>query len=350
MVATCPTFDSPCLFGRDLVRFKEIVPAWYERQLKPLANSELPWAILYPTDFLPVTNAEQMRAINDFTHGLSKYLEVPPRQISLQESWSKTSPVEEKVLDVFLQNVGRPLCNLKCTKSVHRHRNMVSSMMRTIVSTTSAATMKRRSEGHLMPLKLSDGCGGLSDLRSVHLELALLMHYRGIARLLNKAQRDEALKRFATFRQWFLDEIMQPEKQRAVMILPIERLEPRYRDKPPEIPSVPPTSINVLFISPTLGSPELTVPSMLYIQGVIGLSNPHAKVLSQLPRWPSLRESQTAWNISPAQSRFWDHLTLTCSLSRWCKHFWRMPAGPSLCKPAAAWDLPSRSIDKFLKR
>lgn len=265
MVATCPTFDSPCLFGRELSRFKEIVPVWYERQLKPPGNSELPWAILYPTDFLPVTNAEQMRAINDFTHGLSKYLKVSPRKISLAESWSKTSPVEEKVLDVFMQNVGCSVRNLERAKSGHRHRNMDSSMMRTIVSTTSAATTKKRSEGHLMPLKLLDGCGGLPGHRSFHLEFTLLIYCRGIARLLNKSQRDEALKRFTTFRQWFIDEILQTKKQRAIMILPIERLEPRYRDKPPEIPSVPPTSINVLFISPTLGGPELTVPSMLYL-------------------------------------------------------------------------------------
>jgi hypothetical protein len=273
MVATCPTFDSPCLFGRELGRFKEIVPAWYERQLKPPGNSELPWAILYPTDFLPVANAEQMRAINDFTHGLSRYLKVLPRKISLTESWSKTSPVEEKVLDVFMQNVGCSLRNLECAKSGHRYRNMDSSMTRTIVSTTSVATTKRGSEGQLMPLKLLDGCGGLFDLRSFHLEIALLIHCRGIARLLSKSQHDEALKRFAVFRQWLIDEILQTKRQRAVMILPIERLEPRYRDRPPEIPSVPPTSINVLFISPTLGGPELTVPSMLYTRGVIGLSN-----------------------------------------------------------------------------
>lgn len=114
MVATCPTFDSPCLFGRELSRFKEIVPSWYERQLQPPGNSELPWAILYPTDFLPVTNAEQMRVINDFTHEISKYLGVSPRKISLADSWSKTSPVEEKVLDVFMQNVGCFLHHLEC--------------------------------------------------------------------------------------------------------------------------------------------------------------------------------------------------------------------------------------------
>ena len=149
---------------------------------------------------------------------------------------------------------------------------MDSSTMRTIVSTNTAATMKRLSEGHLMPLKSSDGCGALPDHCLVRSEFDLLIHCRGIARLLNKSQRDEALKRFAIFRQWFIDEIMQTKKQRAFMILPIEKLEPRYRDKPPEIPSVPPTSINVLFISPTLGGPELTVPGMLYTHGATGLS------------------------------------------------------------------------------
>lgn len=89
----------------------------------------------------------------------------------------------------------------------------------------------------------------------------MLTYCRGIGRLINEQQRDEAHNRFGVFRQWFLDHVLKTKKQHAIMLLPIEKLEPRYRDDPPGAPSVPPRSINVLYLSPALLGPELVVPS-----------------------------------------------------------------------------------------
>lgn len=69
------------------------------------------------------------------------------------------------------------------------------------------------------------------------------------------------MTRFAIYKDWFLREILKSDKQNAIMVLPIEMLEPRYRDLPPAVPSVPPTGLSVLFLSPTIGAPELVVPS-----------------------------------------------------------------------------------------
>jgi len=43
-------------------------------------------------------------------------------------------------------------------------------------------------------------------------------------------------------------------------VLPIEELEPRYRDVPPDQPVEAPKGISVLYLSPTLGAPEIVVP------------------------------------------------------------------------------------------
>jgi hypothetical protein len=68
------------------------------------------------------------------------------------------------------------------------------------------------------------------------------------------------MRRFDVFRKWFLEHIMGEGKRNSLMILPIETLEARYRDTPTTIPITPPKGISVLFLSPTLGSPELVVP------------------------------------------------------------------------------------------
>lgn len=68
------------------------------------------------------------------------------------------------------------------------------------------------------------------------------------------------MEKFTTFRKWFYEEILKPEKQNAIMVLPIEMLEPRYRDQPPAVPSIPPSGLSVLYLSPTLGAPEIVVP------------------------------------------------------------------------------------------
>ena len=116
MVPTCPTFDSPCLFGRDINRIPDLIIPWYERPLKPQGPSDRPWSILYPTDFLPVGNAEQMAAINIFTKQLASFLNVKAKRVSLKDHWAKTSPVAEKELDVFMLNVC--ICCSACHVSV----------------------------------------------------------------------------------------------------------------------------------------------------------------------------------------------------------------------------------------
>lgn len=70
------------------------------------------------------------------------------------------------------------------------------------------------------------------------------------------------MRRFDVFRRWFLKEILQVESTNSIILLPIEKLEPRYRDIFPRIPLVPPSGINQLFLSPTLGAPEIVVPGI----------------------------------------------------------------------------------------
>jgi len=203
------------------------VESWYATSLSPQPDKKLLWKILWPTDFLPVANAEQMRALGDFATDLSKYLGVEPQTLNLADTWDKSTPTEAhgKAMHQYLENA--------------------------------------QEHGFFW-----DAFHCFDDYRKQHEEKFNAPPYTtevvrwmwGIGRLINKDQRDEALRRFDVFREWFLDNILKPKEQKAIMLLPIEMLEPRYRDDPPGAPSVPPKSINVLYLSPALLGPELVVP------------------------------------------------------------------------------------------
>jgi hypothetical protein len=81
-----------------------------------------------------------------------------------------------------------------------------------------------------------------------------------MGRLIDKSQNDRAWDRYNVYKNWFIKHIIKPEEMKTIVVLPIEKLEPRYRDVPPEQPIEAPKGLSVLYLSPTLGAPELVVP------------------------------------------------------------------------------------------
>ena len=83
---------------------------------------------------------------------------------------------------------------------------------------------------------------------------------RDVGRLIDKSQKDRAWQRYEVYKDWFIENIIRPDDTRTIIVLPIEELEPRYRDIPPAQPVEAPKGISVLYLSPTLGAPEIVVP------------------------------------------------------------------------------------------
>lgn len=82
---------------------------------------------------------------------------------------------------------------------------------------------------------------------------------------MSQEQRNEAFTRIRVFRDWFNYTIMKVSTHNAIVILPIETLEVRYREASSGwIPFTPPDNLDVKFVSPALGAPELVVPSKSY--------------------------------------------------------------------------------------
>ena len=61
--------------------------------------------ILYPRDFMPKDSPEQVNAMKGFIEDMCDSGGCTHRQISIQEDWQKTAPVEEKDLQESLRNV-----------------------------------------------------------------------------------------------------------------------------------------------------------------------------------------------------------------------------------------------------
>ena len=106
MVPTCPTFDVPSFFGRDIQTFMNFAESWYGRSVTFQRNEHLPWRIIYPIDYLPVGNNDQMRVLDSFVEDLATYLDVVTERISISAQWEATAPVRERNLKTYMQNVG----------------------------------------------------------------------------------------------------------------------------------------------------------------------------------------------------------------------------------------------------
>lgn len=102
--------------------------------------------------------------------------------------------------------------------------------------------------------------------------------YRGIASKITREERDDAVSKLNVYREWFARKVMRIGERNTIVVLPIEEISPRYRDENPWLVSMLhhscpadtyesrdfyPKGVPMLFLSPILGGPELTIPSML---------------------------------------------------------------------------------------
>ena len=101
-----PAVDTPAWFGRDLEMFPGVLSVLRQAELEPQTSKKPPFEILYPTDFIPEENPEQVKAMEDFIKDMTQSTKCSFRRISIRDDWHKTAPVEEKDLRKYLYSVG----------------------------------------------------------------------------------------------------------------------------------------------------------------------------------------------------------------------------------------------------
>ena len=104
MVFTCPQFDSPSLFGRDIQTFNTFVQSWYGSSVESQDRSDRPWKIIYLSDYLPVGNVDQMRVFDEFVDDLAAYLKTDTEKLSIAKAWEQSPPVEERDVTKYMGN------------------------------------------------------------------------------------------------------------------------------------------------------------------------------------------------------------------------------------------------------
>ena len=106
LVKAWPAVDTPAWFGRDLRTFPDVLRVLRQAESEPQAPQEQPpFQILYPTDFIPEENPEQVRAMEEFIKDMRQYTKSTYRKISIRDDWRITAPVEEKDLGKYLYDV-----------------------------------------------------------------------------------------------------------------------------------------------------------------------------------------------------------------------------------------------------
>ena len=104
----------------------------------------------------------------------------------------------------------------------------------------------------------------MHDTEMLLLQNALMCSYiRSVGANTSKAEHDEIMERMAVFKEWFLSRFVSTEDRdtgNAFVILPIANVAPSYRDEYPGVPSNPIQGLRTTYLSPILGTPELTIP------------------------------------------------------------------------------------------
>ena len=115
-------FDVPCLFGRDISKFRDFACAWYDMDY--LANSTAqpissvsaasnlriygkPPKIIYLNDFMLESGSKQQRLIDGFVEDLEYALGVKKSIISLSKEWELSYPgdLTKQGLQQYMKNV-----------------------------------------------------------------------------------------------------------------------------------------------------------------------------------------------------------------------------------------------------
>ena len=227
MVPTFLDFDTPCVFGRDIQRFETFIRAWYgpPETDGPIGRSR-PTSVIYPLEYFPTENKEQMRCIDSFVSDLESFLGIKASRISIAERWEHTKPE-----DANGQSVQEYLRDAIVQTFYHEFYN-----------STEGFRAQYQQKHHKSPYINS------------------FTRWRwNLGKNVTRDQHKESMHRLHVYKIWFLTEIMNHENKDSLILLPISNVEPNYRDTPPKAPAIQ-EGFESLFLTPILGAPDIVVP------------------------------------------------------------------------------------------
>ena len=187
---------------------------------------ERPFAIIYPMDYFPVQNEDQMSMIKLFISDLAGFLDVPKTEVSISALWNKNPPSEAGNLSVqeFLKDLA------------------VDAYYHDFYHSTDDFRAKYWEKYHKQPYATP------------------FNRWRwNLEKVVTAAQHREGTNRLAVYKNWFLNVVMRSTEQQSLLILPIANVQPNYRDSPPPKPTVQ-EGFDQLFVPSILGASDMVIP------------------------------------------------------------------------------------------
>ncbi|KAK7932511.1 amidase signature enzyme [Apiospora marii] len=222
MVPTFPQFDTPCVFARDLQVMESVLRAWLPRQTPSVVNFEKPFDVFYPVEHFPLQDAQQ-NLIQSFLDDMSLHFDARIRKISIQDLWHISPPegVTGSLAD-YLRDVITQTYYYSYYHSTDSFRDEFAQ--------------KYARSPYVIPFVRERWEAGAS---------------------VSDAEHAEALHKPEVYKSWLLQLLF--KFKRTLMVLPIAKVEPNYRDEVTRSPASLPDT-DQLYLPPILGSPDIVVP------------------------------------------------------------------------------------------
>ena len=235
MVLCYAPFDTPCLYARELRHLKTALKSWIpendgQRQADQRTISEPPsYEIVYPLDYFPVANQEQMVLIDSFLADAATHLPATIRKMSIRERWRSSHPE------------GTP--------------DDVDEYLRDVVARTHYYSFYHTSDDFRQKYAAAHNGRIPYVIPFVHRRWA-----KGAA--VTAAQHQDAEDRLKVYKEWLMQTVFyqgSPRPRQVFVLLPISNVEPNYRDSRTPSPEDQ-SALDELFLPPILGAPDMAVP------------------------------------------------------------------------------------------
>ncbi|KAF2160587.1 hypothetical protein M409DRAFT_70333 [Zasmidium cellare ATCC 36951] len=224
-MAPCfPLFDTPAVFARDISDLSFFVKHWGLDSLEECRQH--PSSIILPLEYIDAIRSRHQRAILDtLVDDLHECTKIDVHRISLQALWDSNPPAEAggQSLHEFLQDVGPHAFFFDFYHSTDQFRQNYFD------------------KHHASP------------------PVNRMTAYRwDMGSRITAQQRHHAGRRLEIYKTWLLSRLLCGEN--PIVVLPIMDAEPNYRDD--QVCGLPTVqeAWDQLWLSPVLGSPEVTVP------------------------------------------------------------------------------------------
>lgn len=247
-VPSFPRFDSPAMYTRSILSLEKWVGVWLNQT--SAVYDDLPISIVYPVDFLPIPNTEQMQLIDSFIADMEATFGIKTEKVSIADTWKAFPPNEagNHTIQEYLKDVGI--------------NTFVYDAYHTMDSFRAEYHKKFGREPYINPVT----------------------RFRwDLAKHISCAEHEDGMRRLEVYKEWLLEHILQTRQRNPLVILPITSQEVDYKEDPP-LPPTAPNAFDGIWLAPVMGAPEVSVPigELEYHSRISGLDEQLPVVVSVL--------------------------------------------------------------------